>query len=152
MHDQIYHFLIDETKIDLPKDFLIKMLEIGDEKRRTKAEAEEVYPSFESQFKWSLISSYLQNEGNIKVFPEDFKNLAKTQVFQQLGGQLEMFGGESFLDSFAERMIKDKKFIDENYGRIFADKIFTYIEDKVSATEESIDFETFSSKQHHHHY
>ena len=152
MHDQIYHFLIDETKIDLPKDFLIKMLEIGDEKRRTKAEAEEVYPSFESQFKWSLISSYLQNEGNIKVFPEDFKNLAKTQVFQQLGGQLEMFGGESFLDDFAERMIKDKKFIDENYGRIFADKIFTYIEDKVSATEESIDFETFSSKQHHHHY
>ena len=63
-----------------------------------------------------------------------------------------MFGDDKFINDFAERMLKDKKFVDENYGKILADKLFASLEGKVSTTEEGIDLESFSSKLHHHHY
>ena len=152
MHDQIYHFLLDETKVELPSNFMIRLLQEGDEKRRTKEEAEKILPKFENQIKWSLISNHLQKEANINVFPEDLKNAAKAQLYSYLGGQVEMFGDTKFIDDYAERMLKDKKFVDEHYGSILADKIFTSLEDKVTAVEEVIDYETFGSKLHHHHH
>ncbi len=152
MHDQIYHFLLDEVKLELPKEFLLKLLEMGDEKRRTREEALSIYPTFENQMKWSLISGQIQKDENVKVFPDDLRNAAKAQLYEYLGGQVEMFGDTKFLDEYAERMLKDKKFVDEKYPVIFADKIFTAIQDKVTSTEEGIDFESFNSKLHHHHY
>lgn len=152
MHDQIYHFLIDETKVEFPTAFMLRLLEEGDEKRRSKEEAEKILPVFESQMKWSLITRQIQKEENITVTQDDLKNAAKAQIIQYLGGQVEMFGDTKFIDEFAERNAKDKKFVDEHYGNILADKIFTSLEDKVTATEEGIDYETFGSKLHHHHY
>ena len=153
VHDQIYHYLLDHTDISLPKEFLLKLIEEGDEKRRTKEEALKIYPAFENQSKWSLISSHLQKEENVMVTQEDLKQAAKQQFLNYLGGQVQMFGDDSkFIDEYAERMAKDKKFLDENYYNILANKIFASIENKVTSTDESIDLETFGSKLHHHHF
>ena len=153
MHDQIYHFLIDHTNIELPKDFLLKMLETTDEKHRTKEEITELYPSFESQTKWSLISGHLQTTENVMVTQDDLRQVAKQQLFQYLGGQMQMFGNDTkFIDDYVERMIKDEKFASDQYYNILADKIFTSLEDKVTSTEEIIDVKSFGSKLHHHHY
>ena len=153
MHDQIYHHLLDHTDLPLPKEFLLKMIEEGDEKRRTREEALEIYPSYESQLKWSLISSHLQKEENLAVQKEDLKQAAKQQLLQYLGGQVQMFGDDTkFIDEYAEKAANDKKFANEHYYSILADKIFTALENKVTATEESIDLKTFGSKLHHHHY
>jgi len=153
MHDQIYHYLLDHTDVPLPKGFFLKLLEDGDEKRRTKEEALKIYPSFEHQTKWSLISTYLQKAENISIRQEDFKQLAKQHLFQYLGGQTQFFGDDDiFIEEYAEKALNDKKFIDDNYYNILADKIFTALEGKVTPTEESIDAKTFGSKLHHHHY
>ncbi len=153
MHDQIYHYLLDHTEIELPKEFLLKMLKETDEKHRTEEEIKEIYPSFESQSKWSMISGHLQTTENVIVTQEDLKQAARQQLFQYLGGQAQLLGDDNkFIDDYAERMVKDEKFVQEQYYNILANKIFTSLEDKVTATEESIDVETFGSKLHHHHY
>ena len=153
MHDQIYHYLLDHTEIELPKEFLLKMLKETDEKHRTEEEIKEIYPSFESQSKWSMISGHLQTTENVIVTQEDLKQAARQQLFQYLGGQAQLLGDDNkFINDYAERMVKDEKFVQEQYYNILANKIFTSLEDKVTATEESIDVETFGSKLHHHHY
>ncbi len=153
MHDQIYHYLLDHTEISLPKEFLLKMLEATDENHKTKEEIENMYPSFESQTKWSMISGHLQTAENVMVTQDDIKQAAKQQLFQYLGGQAQILGDDNkFIDDYAERMLKDEKFVQDQYYNILADKIFTSLEEKVSAKEEGIDIETFGTKLHHHHY
>ena len=154
-HDQMYHFLLDNLEVPLPKDFLLRLLEEGEskDKPRTKEEALEVYPAFANQIKWSYITQHFQKAESIGVYPEDLKAAAKDQLIQYLGGQMQMFGEDSkFVDEYVERMAKDKKFIDEHYTGILTNKIFTSLESKVTTTEEAIDIETFSTKLHHHHF
>ena len=152
MHDQIYHFLLDETKVEMPTEFILRLLEQGEGKHRSKEDALKVLPAFENQMKWSIISRQIQKEENISVTQDDLKNAAKAQLYQYLGGQVEMFGDTKFIEEYAERHAKDKKFVDEHYGNILADKILTSLENKVTATEEGINYKTFGSKLHHHHY
>ena len=101
-----------------------------------------------------MITSHFQKEENISVLQEDLKQAAKKHLLQYLGGQVQMFGVDDakFIDEYAERALNDKKFVNDNYYSILADKIFTALESKVTPTEESIDVESFSKKLHHHHY
>ena len=152
MHDQIYHHLVDNMKVDLPEEFILKLIQVGDEKKKTREEALEIYPSFSSQLKWSLLTSQLKHTENIKIVQEDFTNLAKTQILQYFGGKSYFGDDDKWLTEMAEKSSKDKKFVDEHYSKIFADKLFSALEKKLTPTEESIDYETFSSKVHHHHF
>ncbi|MFP5039667.1 trigger factor [Parasediminibacterium sp. JCM 36343] len=153
IHDQIYHYLIDNVQVDLPEAFLTRLLEVSDEKQKTKEEAAAAYPTFASQLKWSLISTQLQSEEKVQVLPEDIKAAAKAQLLQYLGGQVQAMGADTqWIEEYAERMLKDKKFVEDSYHRIAADKLFDALETKVSATEEITYVESFVSKLHHHHY
>ena len=148
VQDQIYHHLTDYTSMEFPEGFLKRWLKDGGEKRKTADEAEEEYPTFANQLKWSLISSKLLNENSITVAPEEIKDFAKHQIMSYMGGQ--SLGDNSWMDEYANRMMKDKKFVEETYMRIQTSKMFAILEGQVNAKEESISAEDFAGKMHHH--
>lgn len=148
VQDQIYHHLTDHTFMEFPEGFLKRWLKDGGEKTKTADEAEEEYPTFANQLKWSLISSKLLHENNIIVDPEEIKDFAKHQIMSYMGGQ--SLGDNSWMDEYANRMMKDKKFVEETYMRIQTSKMFAILEGQVSAKEESISAEDFAGKVHHH--
>ncbi|MEN9696651.1 MAG: trigger factor [Bacteroidota bacterium] len=153
VHDQIYHALIDNTKMDFPTDFLKRWLQTGGEKQRTAEEAEKEYPVFQDQLKWTLISTQLIAEHKIEVVAEDLKAFAKQQLMSYMGGQLGALGdNDQWLEDYAARMMQDRKFVEDSYHRISTDKLFQAIEGDVKAKEEKISAEKFAEKlQHHHH-
>ncbi len=153
VHDQIYHALIDNTKMDFPADFLKRWLQTGGEKQRTLEEAEKEYPVFQDQLKWTLISTQLIADHKIEVVAEDLKAFAKQQLMSYMGGQLGALGdNDQWLEDYAARMMQDRKFVEDSYHRISTDKLFQAIEGDVTAKEEKISAEKFAEKlQHHHH-
>ncbi|MEP7318007.1 MAG: trigger factor [Panacibacter sp.] len=150
LQDQIYHHLTDHTSMEFPEGFLKRWLKDGGEKQKSVDEAEEEYPTFANQLKWSLISSKLLEESSITVDPEEIKDFAKHQIMSYMGGQ--SIGDNSWMDEYANRMMKDKKFVEETYMRIQTSKMFAVLEGKVNAKEESISAEAFAEKLHHHHH
>jgi trigger factor len=153
VHDQIYHALIENTKMDFPADFLKRWLQTGGEKQRTAEEAEKEYPVFQDQLKWTLISTQLIADHKIEVVAEDLKAFAKQQLMSYMGGQLGALGdNDQWLEDYAARMMQDRKFVEDSYHRISTDKLFQTIEGDVTAKEEKISAEKFAEKlQHHHH-
>jgi trigger factor len=153
VHDQIYHALIDNTKMDFPADFLKRWLQTGGEKQRTIEEAEKEYPVFQDQLKWTLISTQLIADHKIEVVAEDLKAFAKQQLMSYMGGQLGALGdNDQWLEDYAARMMQDRKFVEDSYHRISTEKLFQAIEGDVTANEEKISAEKFAEKlQHHHH-
>jgi trigger factor len=153
VHDQIYHALIDNTKMEFPADFLKRWLQNGGEKQRTAEEAEKEYPVFQDQLKWTLISTQLIADHKIEVVAEDLKAFAKQQLMSYMGGQLGALGdNDQWLEDYAARMMQDRKFVEDSYHRISTDKLFQAIEGDVSAKEEKISAEKFAEKLHHHHH
>lgn len=151
--DQIYHHLVDHTQMEFPESFLKKWLQNGGEQPKTAEEAEADYPSFVSQLKWTLVSSQLIQDNKIEVLPDDIRDFAKQQLFSYMGGQLGALGdNQQWVDDYANRMMQDRKFVEDSYHRISADKLFQALETQVTAKDESISAEDFAKKLHHHHH
>jgi len=151
-----YHELLDGTNIDFPESFLKKWMTTQGEKDKPKTaeEAEKEFPVFKNQLKWTLISDKIARENNVEVHPEEVKAFAKQQLF----GYMNMpMGGDDqpWVDSYIDKMMQDRKYIEDAYNRIQGQKIFDWAESQVNATEQEIAMEDFvkmqEEHQHHHH-
>ncbi|NCT93924.1 MAG: trigger factor [Chitinophagaceae bacterium] len=153
IHDQIYHHLVDHTPMEFPEAFLKRWLQTGGEKPKTAEEAEKDYPTFVNQLKWTLVSTQLAADNKIEVLPEDIREFAKQQLFSYMGGQLGALGdNQQWVEDYANRMMQDRKFVEDSYHRISAEKLFAALENQVTAKEEAISAEAFAEKLHHHHH
>ena len=153
IHDQIYHHLIDHTKMEFPVPFLKRWLQKGGEKQRTDEETEKEYPVFQDQLKWTLISSQLTIDHKIEVVAEDLKNFAKQQLMSYMGPQMGALGdNDQWLEDYAVRMMQDRKFVEDSYQRISTEKMFTALETEVQAKDEAIEAEKFADMLNHHHH
>ena len=153
VYDQIYHQLVDHTPMEFPESFLKRWLQTGGEQPKTAEEAENDYPTFVNQLKWTLVSSKIIQDNKIEVLPDDIREFAKQQLFSYMGGQLGALGdNQQWVEDYANRMMQDRKFVEDSYHRISTDKMFTFLEGEVSAKEESISAEDFAKKLHHHHH
>ena len=151
LHDQMYHQLLDNTTIEFPDKFLKRWLQNGGEQRKTVEEAEAEYPSFSNSLKWTLISSKVAADNKIDVLPDDIKAFAKNQLFSYMGAGV-LDETQPWVEDYVNRMMKDKKFVEDSYYRIQTEKMFAALEAQVKISEESISAEAFAEKLHHHHH
>ena len=148
LHDQIYHSLVDHTQIDFPENFLKRWIQTGQEERKTAEEAEKEYPTFVNSLKWTLITSQLTNENEIMVKPEDIKEFAKQQILGYMGGQ--NLGDASWIESYTDSMLKDKKFVENTYYQLQTSKLFDLLEQQVNVIEDLVTPEELAAMQHNH--
>jgi len=151
---EIYHILLEHTNIPFPEDFLRRWMENGTEKPKSADEVAKEYPEFVNQLKWSLINERISTEQHIEVNPDDIKDFAKQQLFGYMGG---IGGGidanQPWVEDYINRMMQDKKFIDDSYYRIRTEKIFKWAEVHAGSEEKAISAEEFNNllKEHQHH-
>ncbi len=157
IHDQAYHELLDHTEIKFPEGFLKKWMKTPQaegEQTKTDEQVEEEFPLFINQLKWTLITDKVIRENSISVAPDELRNFAKQQLFGYMG----MNGGgeeQSWVNDYAEKMMKDRKYVEETYNRLQTQKIFEWAETQVKPEEKEIIAEEFTkmveAHQHHHH-
>ncbi|MEP6747946.1 MAG: trigger factor [Bacteroidota bacterium] len=155
MSDQVYHQLLDHTNIVFPESFLKRWMQNGGEAPKTAEQVETEYPSFINSLKWTLIVDQLVKNNNIEVKPDDLREFAKQQLFSYMGGSgMGMGEDQPWVNDYVERMMKDKKFVEDSYHRIQTDKIFGWAETQINPTEKEISAEEFTKMQeeHQHHH
>ena len=154
LQHQAYHESLDHTNIEFPQSFLKKWVKTQGEKQKTDEDVEKEFPVFLNQLKWTLITDKVVNENNIQVQPDEIKTFAKQQLLGYMGGSV-MDEEQPWIKDYIERMMKDRKYVEESYNKIQTQKIFDWIESQLSAKEKAISVEEFSKMveehQHHHH-
>ncbi len=55
-----------------------------------------------------------------------------------------------WIESYAENMLKDKKFIENTYYQLQTAKLFTALEQQVNSSEKSVTPEELAATQHDH--
>ena len=149
LHDRIYHLLLDETKMEFPKEFLTRWLKTGGDKERTQEEAEAEYPSFQNQLKWTLISDNIIRENKLEVSDEELRAHMREEVSRYFG-QMNMGQDMSWLDAYIDRMMKDEKQVDSTYRRLVTEKLFSWAEGQTKPKEKTVNSEELVAMQHNH--
>lgn len=154
VHDKVYHELIEHTEIKFPEAFLKKWVKSQGEKPKSDEEVEKEFPVFLNQLKWTLITDKIVTENNIQVTPEEIHGFAKQQLFGYMGmGAVDE--EQPWVKDYVEKMMKDRKFIEDAYSRLQTQKIFEWAETRIKPTEKEISAEEFTKMveehQHHHH-
>ena len=147
-----YHELLDGTTIEFPEAFLKKWMKTQGEKERTDEEIESEFPTFKNQLKWTLISDKVVSENNIQVQPDELRNFAKQQLFGYMG--MASAGEEQpWVNDYVEKMMKDRKYIEDAYNRIQTQRIFEWAETQLTPIEKEIAMDEFAKmqEQHQHH-
>jgi trigger factor len=149
LHDQLYHFLLDETKMDFPESFLKRWLQTGGEQQKTAEQAESEFPAFSNQLKWTLISDRLITDNKLDVSKEELHDHMKMEVMRYFG-QMNMGEDMGWLDSYVDRMMKDEKQVDATYRRLVTEKLFGWVESQTKPTEKKVSAEELTAMQHNH--
>jgi trigger factor len=154
IHDQVFHELVEHTEIKFPEGFLKKWIKTQNETPKTDEEVEEEFPKFLSQLKWTLISDKIVHDNAIQVSPDEIRTFAKQQLFSYMGGA-NLSEDQPWVTDYVEKMMKDRKFVEDSYNRIQTQKIFEWAATKVKPADKDISAEAFTKMveehQHHHH-
>ena len=152
-HHELYHALLDHTVIEFPESFLKKWMEKGGEEAKSPEQIEEEFPVFKNQLKWTLISDMIVKENHLEVSPDEIRDQVTQEVLGYFGASALQGGDMSWIDSYVDRLTKDKQQVENTYRKIISEKVFTQIETKAAPVEHSISVDDFKKLQeeHQHH-
>ncbi|MFL5774317.1 MAG: trigger factor [Flavisolibacter sp.] len=156
LQHSLYHILLEHTEITFPQDFLKRWIKTQGESKEVKSDedVEKEFPSFINQLKWSLITEKLVRENNIEVKPDEVREFARQQLLGYMG--MQAAGEEQqWMRDYIDRMMKDRKYVEDAYNRMQTQKIFEFAETQIQPEEIPVTKEEFvkmnETHQHEHH-
>jgi trigger factor len=156
LQHELYHVLLNKTNIEFPEGFLKRWMATNTEEPKSPEQVESEYPTFVNQLKWTLITDQIIREQNIDITQDELKAFAKNQLFSYMG-MGAMDDEQPWVNDYVNRMMQDKKFIEDTYLRIQTDKVFQWAESQVNAVDTPISVDDFTkmvqehNHQHHSH-
>jgi trigger factor len=158
LQHHLYHVLLDDTKMELPHNFLKKWLSVqtdADKQPKSPEQVEAEFPTFLNQLRWTLITDKIITENKIDVSPEELKESMRQQVLSYFGSM--NLGGSNleWLDQYVDGLMKDQQQVDSTYRRLLTEKVFVWAEQQVKKNEKPVTAEEFikmnEEHQHTHH-
>ena len=152
LQHQAYHELLDQTEIKFPEGFLKKWMKTQGENPRTDEDIEKEFPMFINQLKWTLISDKIVAENSIQITPDEIRNFAKQQLFGYMG-MGAMDEEQPWIKDYLEKMMKDRKYVEDAYNRLQSQKILDWVETQLQPEQKEISSEDFTKmvEAHQHH-
>jgi trigger factor len=154
IQDQVFHALVDHTEIAFPETFLKKWLQSQGENPKTAEEVETEFPTFRNQLKWTLISEKIVQDQALQVNPDEIRAFAQQQLFSYMGGA-NLGMDQPWVKEYTERMMKDRKYVEDAFHRIQSQKVMEWGASQVKPTDKPIEAEQFTKMveehQHQHH-
>lgn len=136
-------FLIENTKFDLPADFLKKWLQTVGEKNLTPAEAEVEYARSEKGLRFQLIEGKALAQSNIQITFEDLKAFTTKAIRQQMAqfGQLNPTDEE--VQGIVARVLANQEEVKRLSDQVVADKMLNLFKEKANATVKEVTYQEF---------
>ncbi len=159
LRNDVYEYIVANTKMELPVDFLKRWIVSEKENNLTKESVEKDFDNIAKSIKWDLITSKFALENQIKVEMEEVKNDYRArymQYFLQSGytppaEQMEKFIADAMKDQNAVRKtfesILDTKVLDKMIEGISTKSVKFTEEDFIAESKRRAEK---NAKQHNH--
>lgn len=142
LQNDIYTQLTEQTKMQLPEEFLRKWLKATNEKLSDE-ELDQGFADFTKNLKWTLIENKIITDNEIKIEYKDVFETAK----QRLDAQFRMYSPqpmpEEQLAQYASTFLQEKENANRIFDEVKAMKVFDYIQSTATLNEKEIEYNKF---------
>ena len=141
--EKVTEYIMDNTKFDLPNDFLKRWILASSEKEITAEEIEADYENYTKSLKWQLIQNKIISDNGIKVEPQEAIDYTKGLLTRQFAqyGMPPPEGPE--LESQAQSVLSNQEEANKIYDNIYGMKMLHFFKEAVDLKEKELDYEKF---------
>jgi len=143
----IRDYLMDNTQMEFPEDFLKKLIKANskpEEEEETGELLEEKFNSFLEGLKWELITKKIMRENEVKIEQADLLDHAVIDIKNTYRQYMMVELEDEQAQAYAAGMLKDQKYVEESYSKILEKKLFDSLLDNVKTDPKSISFKDFT--------
>ena len=135
--------LIENTKFDLPAEFLQKWLAVAGENPLTEEAAAEEYNRSEKGLRYQLIEGKLSKDNNLQVTFDELKEFAKGFIKSQMAQYGNPNPEEKELEEIAGRILGNKEEAKRLSEQLMSQKLLTFFKENVKIKTKEVSFDDF---------
>lgn len=139
----VQEFLIENTKFDLPTEFLKRWLQTVGEKQLTLAEAEVEYTRSEKGLRFQLIEGKALAQSNIQITFEDLKSFTTKAIRQQMAQFGQINPTDEEVEGIVARVLGNQEEVKRLSEQVVADKMLQLFKEKANPTTKEVTYEQF---------
>ena len=139
----VTEFLIENTKFDLPAEFLKKWLQTVGEKKLTPEEAEVEYARSEKGLRFQLIEGKALSQNDIKITFEDLKSFTTKNIRQQMAQFGQTNPTDEEVQGIVARVLANQDEVKRLSDQVVAEKLLEIFKEKANPTTKEVTYEEF---------
>jgi trigger factor len=139
----VTEFLIENTKFDLPAEFLKKWLQTVGEKKLSPAEAEVEYARSEKGLRFQLIEGKALSQNDIKITFEDLKSFTTKNIRQQMAQFGQTNPTDEEVQGIVARVLANQDEVKRLSDQVVAEKLLELFKEKANPTTKEVTYEQF---------
>ena len=139
----VQDFLIENTKFDLPSEFLKKWLQTVGEKKLSPEEAEVEYARSERGLRFQLIEGRAMATSDIKVTFEDLKTFTTKSIRQQMAQFGQTNPTDEEVQGIVARVLANQDEVKRLSDQVVAEKLLELFKEKANPTTKEVTYEQF---------
>ncbi|WP_291100931.1 MULTISPECIES: trigger factor [unclassified Flavobacterium] len=139
----VTEFLIENTKFDLPAEFLKKWLQTVGEKQLSPAEAEVEYARSEKGLRFQLIEGRAMAQSDIKITFEDLKSFTTKSIRQQMAQFGQTNPTDEEVQGIVARVLANQDEVKRLSDQVVAEKLLELFKEKANPTTKEVTYEEF---------
>ncbi len=135
--------LIENTKFDLPAEFLQKWLAVSGDKPMTPDQAIEEYNRSEKGLRYQLIEGKISKDHDIKVSYDDLKTFSKGFIKTQMAQYGNSNPEEKELEEIANRVLSNEEEAKRLSDQLMNEKLLTFFKENIKLKTKEVTYEGF---------
>ncbi|WP_417942512.1 trigger factor [Flavobacterium sp. RS13.1] len=139
----VQDFLIENTKFDLPAEFLKKWLQTVGEKKLSAEEAEVEYARSEKGLRFQLIEGKAMAQSNIQITFEDLKAFTSNAIRQQMAQFGQTNPTEEEVQGIVARVLSNQDEVKRLSEQVVAAKLLDLFKEKANPTTKEVTYDEF---------
>ena len=139
----VQDFLIENTKFDLPSEFLKKWLQTVGEKKLSAEEAEVEYARSEKGLRFQLIEGKAMAQSNIQITFEDLKAFTTNAIKQQMAQFGQTNPTDEEVQGIVARVLSNQEEVKRLSEQVVAEKLLEVFKEKANPATKEVTYEEF---------
>ncbi len=141
--NDVTEYFIDNTKFDLPSEFLTKWIRMTGEEPLTEDQANEEYEKSEKGLRYQLIEGKIIQKNDIQLQFEELKEFAKGFIRSQMAQYGQLDPQEEELDNIAARVLGNQDEAKRLSEQLMSQKLLNLYKEKANLKTKEVNYEDF---------
>ncbi|MFL9838841.1 trigger factor [Flavobacterium sp. ST-75] len=141
--NDVTEFLIENTKFDLPAEFLKKWIQTAGENPLSPEQAEEEYNKSEKGLRYQLIEGKIITDNNLQITFDDLKAYTAEVIKKQMAQFGQMNPTDEDVEGIVSRVLSNKDEVKRLSEQVMSEKMLNLFKENVKAKEKEVTYEAF---------